>query len=131
MIPLYKRYQGEQLQIAELILRRRLQLLVHSYIYYDLDTNLISDETWSKWAVELKELQEKYPEIEREVPCRDGFENWNASTGAFLPYKTEQIRRVANRLLGNTVTKDTQIVVPQAPKKAPAKTISSARKKLF
>lgn len=54
---LYEIYQGEQLKIAQLILQRRLQMLVHSYIYYKLNDNIISDSTWSKWAVELADLQ--------------------------------------------------------------------------
>ena len=63
IMKLYEIYQGEQLKIAELILQRRLQMLVHSYIYYELNDNIISDNTWSKWAVELADLQNKYPEI--------------------------------------------------------------------
>ena len=35
-------------KIAELIMRRRRQVLIHSVIYYKMDTNLISDATWSK-----------------------------------------------------------------------------------
>ena len=89
---LYETYHGTELAIAEKILRRRLQMLVHSYIYYELDNNLISDSKWSEWAVELKELQEKYPYIEKQVPYRDGFEDWDGSTGAFLPYKLPQIQ---------------------------------------
>lgn len=45
---LYEIYRGEKLKIAELILQRRLQMLVHSYIYYELNDNIISDSTWSK-----------------------------------------------------------------------------------
>ena len=43
--------------IKELIKRRRLQLLIHSYIYYELNDNIVSDATWSKWAMELVKLQ--------------------------------------------------------------------------
>ena len=46
--------------IRELILRRRRQLLVHSVIYYRFNENLISDQTWSNWAVELEKLQKEY-----------------------------------------------------------------------
>lgn len=45
--------------IRELILRRRRQLLVHSVIYYRFNENLISDQTWSTWAVELEKLQKE------------------------------------------------------------------------
>lgn len=33
-------------EIAELIHRRREQMLVHSYIYYQLNDNIIDDNTW-------------------------------------------------------------------------------------
>ena len=33
--------------IAELLNRRRRQILVHSVIYYKMNDNLISDSTWS------------------------------------------------------------------------------------
>ena len=45
--------------IAELLNRRRRQILVHSGIYYKMNDNLISDSTWSAWAAELEELQAK------------------------------------------------------------------------
>jgi NAD-dependent DNA ligase len=35
--------------IQELIKRRRSQLLIHSYIYYVLDSNLITDHQWQDW----------------------------------------------------------------------------------
>ena len=46
--------------VAELLNRRRRQILVHSIIYYKMDDNLISDSAWSAWATELEELQKKY-----------------------------------------------------------------------
>ena len=45
--------------IAELLNRRRRQILVHSIIYYNMNDNLISNSTWSAWAAELEELQAK------------------------------------------------------------------------
>ena len=47
----------EKEQITELIKRRRLQLLIHSCIYYEYNTNLVSDNQWTTWAIELEELQ--------------------------------------------------------------------------
>ena len=54
-------------QIAELIQRRRLQLLVHSCIYYAYNENLITDDTWAEWALELEKLQAQYPDIANKV----------------------------------------------------------------
>ena len=117
---LYEIYSGEELKIAEKIQQRRLQMLVHSYIYYELDTNIVSDNQWSKWATELQELQQKYPDIEKTVPHRKGFENWDASTGAFLPYKQPQIVSIANHLLG----KKEEVKKPEVKQK-------SIKRKLF
>lgn len=72
-------------EIAELIMRRRRQVLVHSVLYYKMDTNLVSDATWSRWALELKELQKKYPDIAEELPYAEAFENFDHSTGSNLP----------------------------------------------
>ena len=71
--------------IAELLNRRRRQILVHSVIYYKMNDNLISDSTWSAWATELEELQAKYPEIAAKVPYAKEFEGFDHSTGMNLP----------------------------------------------
>lgn len=71
--------------IAELITRRRRQLLVHSVIYYRLNDNIISDSQWGEWAVELEDLQKRYPEIAAECPLAKAFEEFDHSTGQNLP----------------------------------------------
>lgn len=131
----YEIFSGEDLKIAELILRRRLQMLVHSYIYYEKDDNIVSDQQWSKWAVELVQLQEKYPDIAEQVEWADAFEDWDASTGAFLPLKHPTVVRIGDYLLAmhkgpkgesNVSTKKKTSAPAQAPK---AK--KTARKSLF
>lgn len=54
-------------EIAELIQRRRLQVLIHSCIYYEFNESIISDTKWSEWALELEQLQAKYPKIANKV----------------------------------------------------------------
>lgn len=61
-------------------------MLVHSYIYYELNDNIISDNTWSKWAVELADLQNKYSVIAKTVEWSEAFKNWDGSTGAFFAF---------------------------------------------
>lgn len=95
----YDIFQDEQLKIADLIQRRRLQLLVHSHIYYELNRNIISDRQWDIWARELKQLQEDNPEISEKVIWHDAFKDWDASTGAFLPLKDKWVVKTAKRLL--------------------------------
>lgn len=94
----YDLFKGEELIIAELIQQRRLQLLVHSCIYYELNNNIVSDKQWDDWARELVTLQKHYPNIAKEVMWHDAFEDWDASTGAFLPLKDEWVIRKAQQL---------------------------------
>ena len=86
-------------QIKELINRRRRQVLVHSVIYYKLNANLIDDATWSKWALELEELQNRYPKIAAECPLAQEFENFDHSTGMSLPLDDPWAVRTAQYLL--------------------------------
>lgn len=85
--------------IAELISRRRRQILVHSYLYYELNTNIIDDGTWSQWAKELSDLQNAYPEIAKTLPLHDEFKNFDYSTGCNLDYNKSWVVRAANLLL--------------------------------
>ena len=86
-------------QINELINRRRRQVLVHSVIYYKLNANLIDDTTWSKWALELEELQNQYPKIAAECHLAKEFENFDHSTGMSLPLDDPWAMRTAQYLL--------------------------------
>lgn len=86
-------------KIVELIGRRRRQILVHSYIYYRMDKNIIDDVTWSKWALELFNLQKEYPEESLKAPLYDKFVGFDYSTGSDLPLDEPWIATTAERLL--------------------------------
>ena len=105
MVNVYEIFTGEDLKVAERIKQRRLQLLVHSCIYYNLNSNIISDKKWDEWAKELLALQQQYPEIASKVDYADAFADWDASTGAFLPLDDEWVVAKANKLLGRSTTK--------------------------
>lgn len=45
---------GVNESVRELIQRRRLQLLIHSCIYYEYNESLVTDEQWKNWAVEFR-----------------------------------------------------------------------------
>ena len=81
------------------IKQRRLQLLVHSCIYYDRDDNIVSDSTWNKWARELVELQKQYPEKAASVVWHDAFRGFDGSSGAFLPIYDDWVQYKADQLL--------------------------------
>lgn len=120
----YEIFSGNDLVIAEKILKRRYQMLVHSHIYYGLNKNIISDFQFDDWAKELVQLQEKYPDIAKQVEWAEAFDGWTGDTGAFLPYNDARIEQIARRLLN---TKDTVMV----KKEQPVIKKESIRKKLF
>lgn len=85
--------------IASKILQRRLQILVHSYIYYELNDNIVSDSKWSEWAMELVQLQKDNHLIATKLPYAKEFLDFDGSSGYNLPYKNKEIVEKAIRLL--------------------------------
>lgn len=71
--------------IMEKIQQRRLQLLVNSVIYYRLDTILVEDKQFDKWAYELRDLQKKYPKESEATKYYEYFKDWDGTTGYNLP----------------------------------------------
>ena len=74
----------KQMNTEERIVYLRKKVLVHSYIYYVLNDNIIDDNTWSAWAEELEQLQRDNPSDE--LFLSDVFKNFDHSTGANLEY---------------------------------------------
>ena len=89
-------------EIAAKIQQRRYQILVHSLIYYELDTSIVSDHKWSEWAAELVQLQKQNPEIADKVIFAEAFKDFDGSTGFDLPFRDEQIVNIAYRLLSSS-----------------------------
>lgn len=85
--------------IQEKIKQRRLQMLVHSCIYYKFNESIVSDYQWSKWAKELEQLQRDYPKESEETEYYNIFKNWNGSTGCDLPINNDIIINKAKRLM--------------------------------
>ena len=98
----YAQYYGwnnKEAKIYELIQQRRLQLLVHSRIYYVLNNNIISDKQFDEFAKELVQLQKDYPQISKDVIFYDAFKNWDGTTGFDLPLEDPWVVQKANQLL--------------------------------
>lgn len=116
--------------VVEKIRQRRRQMLVHSFLYYELDSNIIDDHTWSKWGVELAELQNQYPDIASKVEYAELFKDWDGSSGAHLVYD-DNIKSIAYRMyckqweLMPEVIKETKVVKQKTEKK------TSTRRSLF
>lgn len=85
-------------KIIELIRRRRLQILVSSYVYMELDDTYISDEEWDYRAKDLYELQHKYPEESKVVVYYDLFKDWTGDSASGLVYD-DWIASTATKLL--------------------------------
>ncbi len=67
--------------ILELINKRRRQIVVHSYLYYKQDTNLISDFTFDKWCKELVQLHKEYPMESNKAVFPEAFQGWEGFSG--------------------------------------------------
>ena len=68
----------------ERVKQLRRCLLIHSYLYYVLDSAIVTDHQWQGWADELVNLQAsgRY----NDTDCYDAaFSDWDASTGYHLP----------------------------------------------
>ena len=81
-----KLYPNQNDAVFAKILQRRRQILVHSYIYYEMDDSIVSDAQWSQWAKELVWLSQEFPDIAKEVPYSKEFEGFDASTGFDFKY---------------------------------------------
>ncbi len=88
----------EDQKVADLIKRRRLQILVHSCIYYRMGLNIISDHTFDRWGNELVKLQKNYPKISEKVELADQFRNFDGSSGFDLDYNHPKIVSLAEYL---------------------------------
>lgn len=86
-------------QIAELIKRRRLQVLVHSCIYYEFNESIVDDTTWTKRAVELEQLQAAHPAMADKVEWAAAFKDFDHSTGYNLPVRDPWVMRKAIQVM--------------------------------
>ena len=82
---------------AELIKRRRLQMLVHSCLYYSLDENIWDDHTFDKKAKELAVLIKEHPDAYSDR-FDEYFVNWDGSTGFNLPHRDPWVLNAALNL---------------------------------
>jgi len=77
------RYPNWKPTIKEFILRLRRNMLIHSYLYYKLDNQLVPDTLWQQWADELVEVQKDYGTDWDYYD--EWFADWDGSTGYHLP----------------------------------------------
>lgn len=77
-------------------------IIVHSYIYYELNRNVISDKVYDAKAKELTRYKNDYPDLWKSSMYYKQFgDEYNGSTGFTLYYdlddkQKEIIRSIAN-----------------------------------
>lgn len=69
-------------RIDELNLKQKL-FITHTYIYYELDDNVISDYEYDRMALELEEARASLFEW-KHTTYRDIFRGWTSATGINL-----------------------------------------------
>lgn len=85
---------------ARMIRWRRHLVLVHSILYYRLDSPIVPDSTYDAFARELVRLQQEHPVISESVAYqRDAFRDFTSSTGYDLPLDDPVATFVAHELL--------------------------------
>lgn len=86
-------------KITSLIKRRRRQILVHSCLYYKMNTNIITDEEFDKWCAELRDLHSKYPQYMDCGVFDAEFKKWGGFSGFDLPTYAPEVHSKAEQLL--------------------------------
>ena len=86
--------------IEERINRLRRNLHVHSVIYYHLDTSIVDDAVFDRWAVELVKLHSQHPELIEQGYLWEHFKDWTGDTGMHLPIN-DKVMYLAKWLVGN------------------------------
>lgn len=82
----------------ELIIRRRRQILVHSCLYYRMNTSVIEDHLFDRWSKELADLQRQYPDISKKCEWYEAFKDFDGSSGFDLPLDNQWVINKAYRL---------------------------------
>lgn len=67
------------------IRQRRAQMLVHSCLYYEMNTTIVDDHKWQEWADELETLQKVNTDCCKIDFFDFEFKDWTGATGNHLP----------------------------------------------
>lgn len=91
------------LSITDKISFRERQILIHSYLYYHRDNNIISDKEYDKLSYGLVEMIKQYPEEFEESQYHKCFNGFDGSTGFDLYDRLDEsekyrIENIANYL---------------------------------
>lgn len=76
------------LSIKQIELNQKL-FITHTFIYYELDDNIISDGDYDRRALELEEVRDTQFEW-KHTKYRDVFRGWTSATGISLIDKNDK-----------------------------------------
>jgi len=76
------------------------QILVHSYLYYGLDKNIIGDSEFDHMMYYMVELMGSNPDDFSKSVYYVQFKNFEGGTGSDLDYNRPEIINIATRVLG-------------------------------
>lgn len=87
-------------KVKEEMWRRQQQFLMHSYVYYVLDDNLIPDAQYDWLCKRLAELMDRFPEVAAGLPYTPICQGLDDSaSGYYIKKYPGQIRTIALRSL--------------------------------
>lgn len=84
--------------VAKLINSLRESFLVHSYLYYTLQSPICPDNLFDSRAKYLNRLQKEHPEVAEKCIYADYFSNFNPGTGMDAPVDDWVKEKAAERL---------------------------------
>lgn len=75
-------------------------IILHSYIYYELNSNLISDKQYDEKARELTDYKNRYPELWKQSMYHMQFgDDYNGATGFTLYHDLDEHQKEIIRSL--------------------------------
>lgn len=98
------------LNTADRISYKQRMILIHSYIYYNLDRNIMSDTKYDKLSYNLVDLIKQHPEEFRQSEYASIFETFDGNSGfglyeALTDEQKARIQQIAGYLCRSRVTK--------------------------
>jgi NAD-dependent DNA ligase adenylation domain len=84
---------------VEWVNRRQRQILVHSFLYYQLDTSIIADHIYDLWCKQLAVFMKENPEIAKQSFYYEAFKEFDGSSGYDLPFTIPHIQSTGYKLL--------------------------------
>ncbi|NFP51796.1 DNA ligase LigA-related protein [Clostridium argentinense] len=73
------------MEVKKRINHLRRLILIHSCIYYRMNTSVVDDFTFNEWSEELVKLQNENESILSECIYSNAFEDFDGTTGYDLP----------------------------------------------